>query len=67
MSKYELINFDDVEFFDENKEVQFYVSSDDWGSVYAVLSYTLIEMIMDEIKARELEKKLAIKEKGPKK
>ena len=67
MSKYELINFDDVEFFDEDKEVQFYVSSDDWGSVYAVLSYTLIEMIMDEIKARELEKKLAIKEKGAKK
>ena len=67
MSKYELINFDDVEFFDEDEEVQFYVSSDDWGSVYAVLSYSVIEMIMDEIKARELEKKLAIKEKGPKK
>jgi len=53
MSKYELINFDDVEFFDEDEEVQFYVSSDDWGSIYAVLSYILIEIIADEIKKRK--------------
>ena len=52
MSKWHTIKTVDIEIDEKEKEVNLFVTDDDWGSVYATLTFKQIKDIYEAIRAR---------------